>query len=154
MYPFFRMNIKHLSRYLFIVLLLFSACAKTDSLDPDDQAGDNTPFAEGTIEMGMYSHGVDLGFFIKQIDFSRDDVPEQFAELAENNEEAQAFLSLLETYSTNNPFAALGLMMNGVISTYYVKDDVVLGKARGFGYQFDNYHDARHDVGKVFMRTL
>lgn len=154
MYPFCRMNIKHLSRYLFIVLLLFSACAKTDSLDPDDQAGDNTPFAEGTIEMGMYSHGVDLGFFIKQIDFSRDDVPEQFAELAENNEEAQAFLTLLEEYATTNPFSALGLMLNSVICTYYVKGDVVLGKAHGFGYTFDNYHDVGNDEGKLFLRTL
>src|SRR5690606_31212966 len=100
MYPFSQVNIKHLSRYLFIALLLFSACAKTDSLDLDDQPGDNTPFVEGTIDMGMYSHGVDLGFFIKQIDFSRDDVPEQFAELAENNDDAQAFLALLEEYST------------------------------------------------------
>ena len=150
-----RIPTKHLSRYFFIALLLFSACAKTDSLDPDEQLpGDQTTFAEGTIEMGMYSHGVDLGFFIKQIDFSRDDVPEQFTELAENNEEAQAFLALLQEYSSSNPFAALGLMMNGVIGTYYVKDDVVLGKARGFGYEFDNYHDAGNDVGKVFVRTL
>ncbi|HWK99740.1 MAG TPA: hypothetical protein VNQ55_07330 [Parapedobacter sp.] len=146
---------KHLSYYFFIVLLLFSACAKNDSPDPDGQLpGDQTPFSEGTIEMGMYSHNVDLGFFIKEIDFSRDDVPEQFTELAENNEEAQAFLALLQEYSSTNPFAALGLMMNGVIGTYYVKDDIVLGKARGFGYEFDNYHDAGNDVGKVFVRTL
>src|SRR5690606_21829982 len=92
---------KHLSYYFFIVLLLFSACAKNDSPDPDGQLpGDQTPFSEGTIEMGMYSHNVDLGFFIKEIDFSRDDVPEQFTELAENNEEAQAFLALLQEYSS------------------------------------------------------
>ncbi|MEC3880073.1 hypothetical protein [Parapedobacter sp. 10938] len=155
MYLFSRTTTKHLFHYLFIALLLFSACAKTDSLDPDEeQPSDHTPFTEGTIEMGMRSHGVDLGFFIKEIDFSRDDVPAQFAELAENSAEAQAFLALLEEYSENNPFAALGLMMNAVIGTYYVKDDIVLGKARGFGYQFDNYHDAKNDVGKVFMRTL
>lgn len=154
MYPFSRPVTKRLFHCFFIALLLFSACAKTDSLDPDDQLGDNTPFVEGTIEMGMYSHGVDLGFFIKQIDFSRDDVSEQFAELAENNEAAQAFLAMLEEYSTANPYAAFGLMLNSVICTYHVKGEVVLGKARGFGYQFDNYHDAKNDVGKVFMRTL
>jgi len=154
MYLFSELTAKRLSHYLFIALLLFSACAKNDPLDPDEQPGDNTPFVEGTIEMGMYSHGVDLGFFIKEIDFSRDDVPQQFSELAENNEEAQQFLALLQEYSSTNPFAALGLMMNSVIGTYYVKGDVVLGKARGFGFQFDNYHDVKNDEGKVFMRTL
>ncbi len=154
MHPSLQITTKRLARYLFIALLLFSACAKNDPIDPDEQPGDNTPFVEGTIEMGMYSHGVDLGFFIKQIDFSRNDVPEQFAELAENNEEARQFLALLQEYSSSNPFAALGLMMNGVICTYYVKGDIVLGKARGFGYQFDNYHDAKNDEGKVFLRTL
>lgn len=155
MYPFFRLTTKYLSHCFFIALLLFSACAKNDSPNLDEELpGDQTPFTEGIVEMGMYSHGVDLGFFIKEIDFSRNDVPEQFMELAENNEEAQAFLALLQEYSSSNPFAALGLMMNGVVSTYYVKDDIVLGKARGFGYEFDNYHDAGNDVGKVFMRTL
>src|SRR3546814_15392450 len=104
--------------------------------------------------MGMYSHEIDLGFFIKGIDFSRDDVSEQFAELAENNEEAQQFLALLQEYSSDNPFAALGLMMSANICPYYVKDDVVLGKARGFGYLFDNYQDAANDEGRVFLRTL
>lgn len=154
MHLFSRVTTGRLFHYLFIALLLFSACAKTDSLDPDEQIGDLTPFVEGTIEMGMYSHGVDLGFFIKQIDFSRNDVPEQFAELAENHEEAQEFLALLQSYSSANPAAALGLLMNGVVCTYFVKGDVVLGKARGFGYQFDNYHDAQNDEGKVFLRTL
>ena len=104
--------------------------------------------------MGMYSHGIDLGFFIREIDFSRDDVREQFAELAEISQEAQEFGALLLSSSSDNPFAALGLMMNGSICTYYVKDDVVLGKARGFGFVFDHYHDAANDVGKVFARTL
>src|SRR5690606_33317136 len=107
MYPFSRATKKYLSRFLFITLLLFSACAKTDSLDPDESSGNTTPFVEGTIEMGMYIHGVDLGFFINEIDFSRDDVPAQFAELAESNEESQAFLALLEEYSSSNPLAAL-----------------------------------------------
>lgn len=146
--------IRTVSKYLFLALILFSACAKNDPAAPEEQPGDNTPFSEGTIEMGMYSHGIDLGYFIKEIDFSRDDVSEQFLELAENNEEAQQFLALLEEYSASNPFAALGLMMNGVICTYYVKDDVVLGKARGFGYELDNYHDAKKDEGKLFLRTL
>ena len=147
-------TLSNLPKYLFIALLFFASCAKNDPTDPDDQPGDNTPFTEGTIEMGMYSHGIDLGYFIREIDFSRDDVPEQFAELAENNEEAQEFLALLQEYSASNPFAAFGLMMNGAICTYYVKDDVVLGKVRGLGYEMENYHDVKNDEGKLFLRTL
>ncbi|WP_353128002.1 hypothetical protein [Parapedobacter pyrenivorans] len=147
-------TLSSLSKFAVLALLLLTSCAKNDPVGPDDQPGDNTPFTEGTIEMGMYSHGIDLGYFIREIDFSRDDVSEQFLELAENNGEAQEFLALLQEYSASNPFAALGLMMNGVICTYYVKDDVVLGKARGFGYDFDNYHDVKNDEGKLFLRTL
>ena len=146
----------HLYRYLFVVLLLFSACAKNDSPEPGvvPPLEDVKPFTEGVIEMGMYSHGVDLGFFIKEIDFSRNDVKEQFRQLAENNPEADAFLALLQEQAANNPFATFGLMINSVICTYHVKDDIVMGKARGFGFEFDNYHDAGNDVGKVFLRTL
>jgi len=143
-----------LSKYLFAALILFSACSKKDPVTSDEQPGDNTPFSEGTIEMGMYSHGINLGYFIDRIDFSRDDVEEQFAELAENEEEAQQFIALLQEYSDTNPLAVLGLMLNTNIATYYIKNDVVLGKARGFGYEFDHYHDVKNDVGKLFLRTL
>jgi len=139
---------------LFVAFLLVTSCAKNDPADPDNQPGDQTPFSEGTIEMGMYSHGVDLGLFIREIDFSRGDAAAQFRELVETNEEAQQFMQRLQEYSVSNPFAAMGLMLNGVICTYYVKGDAVLGKARGFGFELDNYHDAGNDEGKLFMRTL
>lgn len=148
------MSIKTVAKSAFVILLLFSACSKNDPITPGDQPGDNTPFTEGVIEMGMYSHGVDLGYFIRQIDFSRNDVSEQFTALAGNSEEGRNFMTLLQEYSDTNPFAALGLMTNTVVGTYYVKDDVVLGKARGFGYEFDNYHDLGNDIGKVFTQTL
>lgn len=143
-----------LSKYFFVALILFSACSKKDPVTPDEPSGEDTPFSEGTIEMGMYSHGINLGYFIDRIDFSRDDVQEQFAELAENEAEAQQFIALLQEYSDANPLAVLGLMLNANIATYYLKNDVVLGKARGFGYEFDHYHDAKNDVGKLFLRTL
>jgi len=147
-------TISNCSKYLFLALLLFSACSKKDPIDPDEQPGDNTPFTEGTIEMGMYSHGIDLGYFIREIDFSRDDVSEQFEALAKDSQEAQKFLALLQEYSASNPYAALGLFMNSVICTYYLKGDAVLGKARGFGYELDNYHNVKTDEGKLFLHTL
>jgi len=140
--------------FLCITLLFFSACSKKEPVSPDDKPGDTTPFSEGTIEMGMYSHGVDLGYFIKNIDFSRNDVRDQFADLTQNSEEGREFAALLQEYSNANPFAALGLITNSVIATYYIKGEVVLGKARGFGYLFDNYHDVAADEGQLFLRSL
>ena len=104
--------------------------------------------------MNIYSHGINLGYFIDQIDFSRNDVKEQFATLAESDEEARQFLSLLEKYGEEKPFAAFGLVVNAAVCTYYVKDDIVLGKARGFGYLFDHYHNAATDKGQVYLQTL
>lgn len=143
----------HLLKYLCIGLACLVSCSKQAD-DQEDPLGDGIPFTTGTIEMGMYSQGVDLGYFIERLDFSRDDVQEQFMELAENTEEGRKFVELLQAYSESNPFAALGLVMNAVSCTYYVKDDAVLGKARGFGYEFDNYHDAQHDEGKIYTRTF
>ncbi len=136
--------------YVWLGLLLV-ACAKNDPTP--DEVDDALPFSEGTIEMGMYGRGVDLGYFIDRIDFSRDDVREQFEELSGNTEEGQQLAAILQEYSRTNPFAALGLIINASSCTYYIKGDVVLGKAKGFGYTFDNYHDAKNDQGKVFVRT-
>lgn len=142
------------ANYLFIaVTLLVLGCAKESPIDTELPVT-NEPFTEGVIDMGMYSHGVDLGFFIENIDFSRDDVQEQFIDLVENHEEGERFVELIETYAQSNPMLGLALMMNGVLCTYYVKDEVVLGKARGLGFLFDNYHNAKDDKGQLFVRTL
>ncbi len=133
-------------------LMLLMGCAKDAPIGEEPIVDE--PFVEGIIEMGMYSHGVNLGFFIENLDFSRDDVGEQFVELAENHEEAQRFLTLVEDYSQRNPFLGLALMMNGVICTYHVKGDVVLGKAKGLGFIYDNYHNAMEDRGQLYLRTL
>lgn len=136
-----------------VVLFLLVSCAKESAIDID-QPITSEPFTEGTIEMGMSSHGVDLGVLIKNIDFSRDDVREQFVALTENHEEAQQFLTLMEEYAQANPVIGLALMLNGVIATYYVKGDAVLGRARGLGYLFDNYHNSVEDQGQIYVRTL
>lgn len=143
----------HKLSYLIVAaLMLLVGCAKEAPIDEEEPII-NEPFLEGTIEMGMYSHDIDLGFFIENLDFSCDDVREQFVELAENHEEAQAFLALMEEYSQRNPFLGLALMMNGVICTYHVKGDVVLGKGQGLGFIYDNYHNATEDRGQLYLKT-
>lgn len=134
---------------------LITGCSKGGDI-PNPEEGEviTDVFAEGIVEMGMYSHGVDLGYFIDKIDFSRDDVGEQVADLIENTPSDQNLFALIEEVSERNPFVALSLIMNAVTCTYYVKNDVVFGEARGFGYEYDNFHDRRNDEGKVFIRTL
>lgn len=142
------------ANYIFIAIALFVlGCAKDAPIDTELPVV-NEPFTEGVVEMGMYSHGIDLGFFIDNIDFSRDDVQEQYLDLVENHEEGKQFVDLIQSYTQSNPMLGLALMMNGVVCTYYVKDEVVLGKARGLGYLFDNYHNAAEDRGQLFVRTL
>lgn len=151
-----------MSRFIFCVFSLWiglslTSCSKGGDGIPDTEDNGEVVtdvFAEGVIEMGMYSHDVDLGYFIDKIDFSRDDVREQVEELIENTPSDQNIFTLIEELSERNPFVALSLMMNAVTSTYYVKDDVVFGAARGFGYEYDNFHDRRNDEGKIFIRTL
>lgn len=137
------------------ISLLITGCSKGGGT-PDPEEGEviTEVFAEGTVEMGMYSHGVDLGYFIDKVDFSRDDVREQVEELLENTSSDQNLFALIEEVSERNPFVALSLIMNAVTCTYYVKNDVVFGEARGFGYEYDNFHDRQNDEGKVFIRTL
>lgn len=139
--------------FVIAALMLLVGCAKDAPIDEEEPIVDER-FVEGTVEMGMYSHGVDLGFFIENLDFSRDDVREQFAELAENNEEAQRFMELIESYSQRNPFLELAVMMNGVVCTYHIKGDAVLGKARGLGFIFDNYHNSSENRGQLYLQTL
>ncbi|WP_028297298.1 hypothetical protein [Olivibacter sitiensis] len=140
--------------FLAISLFLLVSCSKKDDAQQPELPTETTPFTEGTIKMGMYSHGVDLGYFIERLDFSKDDVHEQFLALAQGAGDGQNMMALLQEVGQTNPFVALSLMLNANICTYYIKDNVVLGKATGFGYELDNYHDKGNDEGKVFLRTL
>lgn len=145
--------------YLWLGTAFFTAACSIDNQDDIDDIDDNIeltdiPFTEGTVEMGMYSHGIDIGHYIKNIDFSRDDVREQMEALMEEAGPEQNLLSHFQQLSEQNPLAGLVLMFNTLISDYYIKDDIVLGKSRGFGFIYDHLHDKQQDEGKIYMKTL
>lgn len=149
------MTVKTICSFLVaaLILLTFSNCSK-DSADPEDDIPlINDPFTEGTIEMGMYSHGLDLGYYIEHIDFSRHDIQEQLATLAQSAE-GKALPDLINELGQRNPFLAFTLVLNMNVATYYIKDHIVLGKAKGFGWEMENLHDRVNDLGKVVLRTL
>src|SRR5690606_41606746 len=76
---------KKTALYLWLSMAFFTAACSIDNQDDIDDIGNVTdvPFTEGIIEMGMYSHGIDIGHYIKNIDFSRDDAREQLEALIE-----------------------------------------------------------------------
>ncbi|HLT87695.1 MAG TPA: hypothetical protein VKZ57_08905 [Sphingobacterium sp.] len=135
------------------ILFIVVACSKDNK--EDDNLGPVTtePFTEGTVEMGMYSHGIDLGYYIKNIDFSRNDTREQLENLMKERGSEQDFISHFQAIGEQNPFAALVLVINTSICDYYIKGETVLGKAQGFGYIYDHFHDQGNDVGKIYMET-
>lgn len=145
---------KNIFYILLGITLLSVACTKDNGGD-DTGTGETItePFTEGIVEMGMYSHGIDLGYYIKNIDFSRDDTREQLESLIEEQGAEQDFISLFQAIGDQNPLAALVLTMNTVICDYYIKGETVLGKARGFGYIYDHFHDQGNDIGKIYMET-
>ena len=142
--------------YLWLCMAFFTAACSIDNQDDIDDIGDITTeaFTEGIIEMGMYSHGIDIGHYIKNIDFSRDDTREQMEALIEEAGPEENLLSHFQRLSEQNPLAGLVLMFNTVISDYHIKDEVVVGKSKGFGFIYDHLHDKQQDVGKIYMKTL
>lgn len=147
---------KKTALYLWLSMAFFTAACSLDKQDDIDDIGNITdiPFTEGIVEMGMYSHGIDIGHYIKQIDFSRDDAKEQMEALMAEAEPEENLLVHFQKLSEQNPLAGLVLMFNTIISDYHIKGDVVLGKSRGFGYIYDHLHNKQQDVGKIYMKTL
>lgn len=135
------------------LLLTFSNCSKDSADSEDDVPLIYESFTEGTIEMGMYSHGIDLGIYIERIDFSRNDIKEQLETLAQSVD-GKDLPDLINELAQRNPFLAFALVLNMNIATYYIKDHTVLGKAKGFGWEMENLHDRVDDKGKVAVRTL
>ena len=142
--------------YLWLSMAFFTAACSIDNQDDIDDIGNVTdvPFTEGIIEMGMYSHGIDIGHYINNIDFSRDDTREQLEALIEEAGPEKNLLSHFQKLSEQNPLAGLVLMFNTVISDYHIKDEVVVGKSKGLGFIYDHLHDKQQDVGKIYMKTL
>jgi hypothetical protein len=147
---------KKTALYLWLSLAFFTAACSIDNQDDIDDIGNITTeaFTEGIVEMGMYSHGIDIGHYIKHIDFSRDDTKEQLEALIAEAGPENNLLSHFQRLSETNPLAGLMLMFNTVISDYHIKGEAVLGKSRGFGFIYDHFHDKQQDVGKIFMKTM
>jgi len=147
---------KKAALYVWLGMAFFTAACSIDNQEDIDDIGIVTdiPFTEGIIEMGMYSHGIDIGHYIKNIDFSRGDAKEQMEALIAAAGPDENLLSHFQRLSEQNPLAGLVLMFNTVIADYHIKDEVVVGKSRGFGFIYDHLHDKQQDVGKIFMKTL
>lgn len=146
---------KILSASLIIVLSLVCMSCKSDK----DDAKPNEPviteqFKEGIIEMGMFSGDIDFGEFIDQLDFSRADIKQQFINLTSSLPPNKNPLTLIENLQNSNPLAALGAILSISKCDYIIKNQVVLGKATGFGWQMDHYHNRQSDMANMYLETL
>src|SRR5690606_10216970 len=141
--------------WAFGVLVLSTSCAIADHADIIDEAeAVDTAFTEGIVDMGMFTHGIDMGQYIKHIDFTSVDTREQLEELIAEPGPGNGLLSHFQRIGEQNPMAVLALMFNTVISDYHIKDDIVLGKSRGFGFIYNHLHDQSKDQGKIYMESL
>lgn len=104
------------------------SCNSSDETNPteDNHTVINKPFTEGIVEMGIFSNDVDLGKIIGKIDFSRDDVNQQYQDLLTNDIEAKTIFEVIENASNQNPLVAWAMSMNISECTYFIKDKVVL----------------------------
>lgn len=142
--------------FILAVIFLYS-CGSSDNKTPLDESNPevlNKPFKEGVVEMGIFSNDIDLGKLIGKIDFSKPDVKQQFKELVRNDQESKAIFDLIQSVGKQNPLAALAMTLNIAECTYYIKNDVVLGYVRGFGWTMDNFHNKGDDRGSLYMETL
>lgn len=142
------------SSILITTLTFFASCSKESDEDIIDGQIKTEHFVEGTIEMGIFSQGVDLSKLVGKVDFTQADPKAQYENLVKNDKEVQAIVNVINQISTKNPLAGLALTMNTTACTYYIKEDVVLGKVRGFGWEMDNFHDLGKDKGSLYHTTL
>lgn len=148
--------------FILTVFFLFS-CSSSDKGKPlgDSSSSSssspklvNKPFKQGVINMGIFNNDVDLGKFIEKINFSKPDVKQQFEKLLKNDQESKAIFELIQNAGNQNPLAALAMTLNIAECTYNIKNDVVLGKVRGFGWTMDNFHNKGEDQASLYIETL
>ncbi|WP_164122250.1 hypothetical protein [Sphingobacterium sp. xlx-130] len=140
---------------LLIAIFIFcTSCSKETHEDDIDGEIKTEKFDQGTIEMGVFSQGVDLSKLVGKLDFSHTDPKSQYQTLLKNDKEVQAITNVVEQIAAQNPIAGLALSMNATACTYYIKGDVVLGKVKGFGWEMDNFHDQQQDKGSLYLETL
>lgn len=147
---------KIISGYLLSAFILLGCSANshkelTKEINPDVV---HEKFNEGIIEMGMYSNNIDLGHLINKIDFSKNDVNKQFADLIKSDAKSQAIFERIESLSKQNALAGLAITLNLAECTYLIKNEAVLGKVRGFGWTMDNFHNRKNDEGSLYLETL
>lgn len=148
---------KKISLFLFTTTaILFSNCASTDDTNGKDEPQEviSKPFTEGTLEMGIYSHTVDLGKLIDKIDFSQPNAKEQYENLVNNDPETQEIVEVISQISNQNPMVAWAVTLNMAECTYFIKQEEVLGKVRGLGWTMDNYYNKPLDQASIYLETL
>lgn len=147
---------KHTLLINLVSLLLFFSCSSSENSDLNQQ--DNTlinrPFTQGIIEMGIFSHEVNLGKIIEKIDFSREDIAQQYQDLLTKDQQAKTIFEIIEKAGAQHPLVSMAMAMNISQCTYYIKESEVLGKARGFGWIMNNYHNGQQDKGSIYLETL
>lgn len=140
---------------MFLLAILVVGCSKSGNEDStDDQNTIQDAFKEGIIEMGIYSGGTDLGVVIDQVNWSADNVREQVENVLSKLSDEENPIKIIQRMSEHNPWLAFALILNTANCDYYIKDQTVLGKARGMGWVMDNYHNRLTDKGSVYMETL
>jgi len=149
------MNVNFTSLFVLIALFFVGCDSSSETgLIEEPPVTVTKPFTQGSLEMGVFSKDVDLGKFVGKVDFSRPDVKKQFEELLASDPESKAIFEVVENVGKNNPLAAFALTLNIAECTYYIKDDVVLARAQGFGWHMDNYHNKAQDKGSIYHETV
>lgn len=135
---------------------LFYNCNSSEEVKPTENSEEtiNKPFTEGTIEMGIFSHEIDLGKLIGKIDFSKKNIKEQYLQLANQDTEVKAISDLITTLGNQNPLTAWAITLNIAECNYAIKNEEVLGKVRGFGWTMDNYYNKTKDQANIYLETV
>ncbi|RRN78005.1 hypothetical protein EIM50_16720 [Pseudoxanthomonas sp. SGD-10] len=134
--------------------LSFTACKSDKDEITIDKDVINTPFKQGTIDMGMFMGDIDIAATIDAIDFSRDDAKQQFEEYVNSLPPDENLFTRISELQNNNPLAALGALLSISKATYYIKDQAVMGEITGFGWSMDHFHDRGNDLAKMYLTTL
>lgn len=140
----------------FIIGVAFSGCGSPAGT-PREKASIVSavkPFTEGVIEMSIFTQGVNVGKLTRKIDYSKNNLEQQIAELMKTDKDAKTMFEAMQKASAKSPIAGLAMAFNISECTYYIKDDIVLGRATGLGWTMDNYHNQGKDEGSLYLETM
>src|SRR5690606_17636701 len=97
---------------------------------------------------------IDFGEFIDQLDFTKSDIKQQFTTLVNSLPANKNPLNLIQELQTSNPLSALAASLSISKCTYIIKDQIVLGKATGLGWNMDHLHNQQSDIAKMYIETV